>query len=71
MTPQEENFALQIVEFFNVADYEVPGYKLPLSVTSLHTHLWNCAVDYRLVVFFLFLFFFFFFSFFLFIKKTG
>ncbi|KAL5272819.1 hypothetical protein ACHWQZ_G000851 [Mnemiopsis leidyi] len=45
--PREENFALQLMEFFDVQDYTVPGYKLPLSVTSLHTHLWNLAVDYR------------------------
>ncbi|XP_063692394.1 autophagy-related protein 2 homolog A-like isoform X2 [Bolinopsis microptera] len=45
--PREETFALQLMEFFDVQDYTVPGYKLPLSVTSLHTHLWNLAVDYR------------------------
>ena len=47
VNPREENFALQLIEFFDVEDYAVSGYKLPLSVTSLHTHLWNVAVDYR------------------------
>ena len=41
-------FTLLYLLLYNISqDYTVPGYKLPLSVTSLHTHLWNLAVDYR------------------------
>jgi len=42
-------WCLQIMDFFNVRDFEIPGYSLPQVVVELHTHLWSCAVDYRLV----------------------
>ena len=38
---------LQIMDFFNVKDFEIPGYSLPQVVVELHTHLWSCAIDYR------------------------
>jgi len=40
---------LQIMDFFNVRDFEIPGYSLPQVVVELHTHLWSCAIDYRFV----------------------
>jgi len=39
---------LQIMDFFNVRDFEIPGYSLPQVVVELHAHLWSCAIDYRL-----------------------
>ena len=38
---------LQIMEFFNVRDFEIPGYSLPHVVVELHAHLWSCAVVYH------------------------
>jgi len=40
---------LQIMDFFSVKDFEIPGYSLPQVVVELHSHLWSCAVDFRLV----------------------
>jgi autophagy-related protein 2 len=37
----------QMLEFFNVADFDIPGYSIPKVVMELHTHLWSCAIDYR------------------------
>lgn len=37
----------QMVDFFDVLDYPIPGY-IPMGVlTELHLHLWDCAIDYR------------------------
>ncbi|KAJ8390814.1 hypothetical protein AAFF_G00099460 [Aldrovandia affinis] len=37
----------QLVDFLNVSDEPVLGYTPPASVTTLHLHLWSCALDYR------------------------
>ncbi|XP_037551290.1 autophagy-related protein 2 homolog B [Nematolebias whitei] len=37
----------QIVDFLNVSDEPVLGYAPPMSVTTLHLHLWSCSLDYR------------------------
>ncbi|XP_035280532.1 autophagy-related protein 2 homolog B isoform X1 [Anguilla anguilla] len=37
----------QLVDFLNVSDEPVLGYVPPTSVTTLHLHLWSCALDYR------------------------
>ena len=37
------------MEFFNVRDFEIPGYSLPHVVVELHAHLWSCAVVYRFI----------------------
>lgn len=38
---------LQITDFFNVADFDIPGYTLPKIVTEMHLYAWSCAIDYR------------------------
>nr|KAF6499082.1 hypothetical protein HJG59_001159 [Molossus molossus] len=37
----------QILYFLNIADEPVLGYNPPTSFTTLHVHLWSCALDYR------------------------
>ncbi|XP_047201762.1 autophagy-related protein 2 homolog B-like [Girardinichthys multiradiatus] len=37
----------QIVDFLNVSAEPVLGYAPPMSVTTLHLHLWSCSLDYR------------------------
>lgn len=37
----------QMLDFFDVNDTHVEGYKPCTVLTELHCHLWNCAVDYR------------------------
>lgn len=41
------SFIQQIVDFLNVSDEPVLGYAPPMSVTTLHLHLWSCSLDYR------------------------
>lgn len=40
-------YVQQIVDFLNVSDEPVLGYAPPMSVTTLHLHLWSCSLDYR------------------------
>ncbi|XP_029634311.1 autophagy-related protein 2 homolog B isoform X1 [Octopus sinensis] len=47
MTPSEESWFSQALDFLNVADFPINGYVQPKILTQLHVHLWNCAVDYR------------------------
>lgn len=46
----------QLIDFFNVVDYAIPGYNAKDVLTELHVHLWDCAIDYRykgmLIIFF-------------------
>ncbi|KAI4468676.1 autophagy-related 2 isoform a [Holotrichia oblita] len=37
----------QLIDFFNVVDYAIPGYNAKDVLTELHVHLWDCAIDYR------------------------
>ncbi|XP_031435892.1 autophagy-related protein 2 homolog B [Clupea harengus] len=37
----------QIADFLNVRDEAVLGYTPPTSISTLHMHLWSCALDYR------------------------
>uniref|UniRef100_A0A3P9NZV4 Autophagy related 2B n=1 Tax=Poecilia reticulata TaxID=8081 RepID=A0A3P9NZV4_POERE len=37
----------QIVDFLNVSAEPVLGYAPPMSVTTLHLHLWSCSLDYK------------------------
>ncbi|GJQ81695.1 Atg2 [Trypoxylus dichotomus] len=37
----------QLIDFFNVVDYAIPGYNAKDVLTELHIHLWDCAIDYR------------------------
>uniref|UniRef100_A0A3Q2QTT5 Autophagy related 2B n=1 Tax=Fundulus heteroclitus TaxID=8078 RepID=A0A3Q2QTT5_FUNHE len=37
----------QIVDFLNVSAEPVLGYAPPMSITTLHLHLWSCSLDYR------------------------
>lgn len=60
----------QLIDFFNVVDYIVPGYELPEVTTQLHIHLASSLLAYdhcivkpnsplklRLTIFYIFLFF--------------
>ena len=35
------------MDFMDVKDYSILGYAFPTVVTTLHVHLWGCAIDYR------------------------
>ncbi|XP_008106872.2 autophagy-related protein 2 homolog B isoform X2 [Anolis carolinensis] len=37
----------QILYFLNISDEPILGYNPPASVTTLHVHLWSCALNYR------------------------
>jgi len=37
----------QVTDFFNVVDFDIPGYTLPKIVTEMHLYAWSCAIDYR------------------------
>ncbi|KAL3285630.1 hypothetical protein HHI36_000162 [Cryptolaemus montrouzieri] len=37
----------QMLDFFNVTDYPIPGYVSKEVLTELHVHMWDCAIDYR------------------------
>ena len=37
----------QLMDFMDIKDYPIEGYTLPKSITTLHVHLVECAIDYR------------------------
>lgn len=37
----------QVMAFMAIDDYPITGYTFPTVMTTLHLHLWGCAVDYR------------------------
>ncbi|RZC41089.1 autophagy-related protein 2 A -like protein, partial [Asbolus verrucosus] len=37
----------QLLDFFNVKDYPVPGYQAKEILTELFVHFWDSAIDYR------------------------
>ena len=45
--PTGKNWLSQLMDFMDIKDFPIQGYTLPPSVTTLHLHLWGCAVDYR------------------------
>ncbi|KAG8235898.1 hypothetical protein J437_LFUL010128 [Ladona fulva] len=47
VTSSASSWLTQLVDFFDVLDYPVPGYSPPRVITELHLHLWDCAIDYR------------------------
>ncbi|XP_075223558.1 autophagy-related 2 [Lycorma delicatula] len=47
VTAGKYNWFNQLLQFFEVMDYPVPGYNPPQVITELHQHLWDCAIDYR------------------------
>jgi hypothetical protein len=36
----------QLVEFFNVVDFEIAGYEMPRVTTELHVHATNSVIAY-------------------------
>lgn len=46
-TLPEHSWLTQLMDFFDVVDYPVPGYQPYTVLTELHLHLWDCSVDYR------------------------
>ncbi|XP_023593991.1 autophagy-related protein 2 homolog A [Trichechus manatus latirostris] len=47
VSPPEQSWHSQLLEFLDVLDDPVLGYLPPTVITVLHTHLFSCAVDYR------------------------
>ncbi|XP_025831922.1 autophagy-related protein 2 homolog B isoform X2 [Agrilus planipennis] len=47
MYNEPNNWISQLIDFFNVFDYPIPGYQPKDVLTELHLNLWDCAVDYR------------------------
>ena len=47
LLPPGQTWLEQMLDFADVKDYPVLGYTFPTVITTLHTHLWGCAVDYR------------------------
>ena len=37
----------QLIDFFDVVDYPIAGYRSPTVITELHLNLSNCGIDYR------------------------
>ena len=38
---------MRLLEFFDISDYSIEGYKAKTSFTNLYVHLWNCCIDYK------------------------
>ncbi|XP_076267231.1 autophagy-related 2 isoform X1 [Rhynchophorus ferrugineus] len=47
MSKDSDMWILQLIDFFNVQDYPIPGYIAKDVLTELHFNLWDCAIDYR------------------------
>lgn len=47
MCLEPNTWLTQLIDFFNVMDYTIPGYTAKDVLTELHLHLWDCAIDYR------------------------
>ncbi|KAG2460360.1 ATG2A protein, partial [Polypterus senegalus] len=47
MAQNYQSWNEQLVDFLNVMDDPILGYTPPAVITVLHSHLLNCAVDYR------------------------
>ncbi|GAB6029298.1 autophagy- protein 2 [Chamberlinius hualienensis] len=47
MSESSERLFTQVSNFFNVTDYPIAGYEMPRTVTEMHIHAWECAIDYR------------------------
>ncbi|RZF47432.1 hypothetical protein LSTR_LSTR007359 [Laodelphax striatellus] len=47
VTQSKHNWFNQLLDFFGVMDYPVPGHHPMQVITELHQHLWDCAIDYR------------------------
>ncbi|XP_077993352.1 autophagy-related protein 2 homolog A-like [Glandiceps talaboti] len=47
VTASGQSWLTQIMDFFDVWDESILGYEPPAILTELHTHFWNCAIDYR------------------------
>ncbi|KAK9884101.1 hypothetical protein WA026_005041 [Henosepilachna vigintioctopunctata] len=47
MTPEPNSWVTQMLDFFNINDYVIPGYTSKEVVAEFHLHMWDCAIDYR------------------------
>lgn len=47
MCAEPNSWFTQMIDFFDVLDYPIPGYNPMPVVTEFHLHLWDCAIDYR------------------------
>lgn len=43
----QHSWLTQIIDFVDVADYPIEGYKPFGIITEMQLHLWDCAIDYR------------------------
>lgn len=47
MCAEPNSWFTQMIDFFDVLDYPIPGYNPMAVLTEFHLHLWDCAIDYR------------------------
>lgn len=50
MCLEPNSWISQLINFFDVDDYSIPGYQARDVMTQIHLHLWDCAIDYRWVI---------------------
>lgn len=47
MCNEPNSWISQLIDFFNVKDYPIPGYQAKEILTELFVHFWDSAIDYR------------------------
>ncbi|KAG8146526.1 hypothetical protein E2320_013678 [Naja naja] len=50
MALTHQSWYTQLIDFLDVLDDPILGFVPPAIITVLHTHLFNCAVDYRFIL---------------------